>query len=121
MRPPPTLPAAVESAYALWLWLDARVTDFPTHARHTLGRHALDAAWSLLDALTEATYAPRASPARDAALRRANHQLAMLRLALRGARERRHLSVDQHEHALRLGAALGPQIAGWIRQTGAPR
>ena len=28
----PSLPAAVEAAYALWLWLDARVVDFPTHA-----------------------------------------------------------------------------------------
>jgi hypothetical protein len=39
----------------------------------------------------------------------------MLTLLLRGARERRHLSVSQHEHAVKSTVALGKMIAGWIR------
>jgi hypothetical protein len=111
----PTLPVAVERAYAAWLWLDARVTDFPTHARHGVGKRILDASIDLLDAYLRATYAPARSGEASAALVFANQRLALLRLLLRGARERRYLSVDQHEHAIELLAELGRMTGAWLR------
>ncbi len=115
MNSPPTLPVAVERAYDLWLWLDAHVARFTTHARHSLGQRILDDALALLDALVAATYAPKASNTRREALDRARHRATMLTLLLRGARDLRHLSVGQHEHAMKTCAELGRMIAGWIR------
>ncbi len=115
MKARPTLPVAVDRAYELWLWLDQHVAQFSTHARHSLGQRLLDDSLALLDALVGAAYAPRASVARIEHIDRARHRVAMLNLLLRGARERRHLSVSQHEHAMKSTVALGKMIAGWIR------
>lgn len=115
MKARPTLPVAVDRAYDLWLWLDERVAHFSVHARHSLGQRILDDALELLDALVRASYAPRASGARLDALERGRHRVAMLTLLLRGARERRHISVDQHEHAMKAAVALGKMISGWVR------
>ncbi len=113
-----TLPIAVDRAYAIWLWLDGRLVDFPAAARPLAGRRMSDAAIDLLDALLEATYA-RASSAgpRADALGRANQRLALLRLLLRGARERRYLSIAQHDHAVEQLGELGRMIGGWLRAT----
>jgi hypothetical protein len=115
VRARPTLPVAVERAYDLWLWLDARVVDFPAHARHSMGRRTLDAAIDLLEALLAATYAPARSAEAARALADANRRLALLRLLLRGARERRYVSVAQHEHAAERLAELGRMVGGWAR------
>lgn len=109
------LPVAVIAAYDLWLWLDARLADFPTWTRHGLGVRIGDSAIDVLDGLTTAAYARRASPECTAALTRANQRLALLRMLLRGARDRRCLSVSQHEHTVVRTAELGKMIGGWLR------
>jgi hypothetical protein len=115
MRPRATTPAAVDRAYDLWLWLDARVADFPTHARHALGRRALDAAVDVMDALLGAAYAPARSDEATRSLAEANRRLALLRLLLRGAQERRYLSLGQHEHAAEKMAEIGKMVGGWLK------
>lgn len=110
-----SLPAAVEHAYDTWLWLDARVTDFPAAARSNVGRRILDAAVDLLDAYLRATYAPKRSGEAAQALAQANHRLALLRLLLRGARERRYLSIEQHEHVAERLTELGRMTGAWLR------
>jgi hypothetical protein len=112
----PTLPLAVDDAYTLWMYLDGRVHDFPTAARHGLGARLLDAALDLVDTLLQATYAPRSSPTRRDALARANQRIAFLRILLRGARERHYLSVDQSEHATKLLLGLGGRVGAWLRE-----
>lgn len=115
----PSVPVAVERAYDLWLWLDARVTDFPVTARHSLGPRVLGAIVDVMDLLTRAAYTPRDSPRRLEALLEASHRLALLRLLLRGCRERKYLSVSQHEHVVERVSELGRMLGGWIRHTGA--
>lgn len=108
-------PVAVERAYDLWVWLDARVSDFPNAARHNVGRRILDAAIDLLDAYLSATYAPRGGAALAEALTRANQRLALLRMLVRGARERRYLAVGQHEHAAEKMLELGRMTGAWLK------
>ena len=115
-RTTPTLPLAVDDAYTLWMYLDARIHDFPTAARHGLGARLLDASLDLVDTLLQATYAPRSSPTRRDALARANQRIAFLRILLRGARERHYLSVDQSEHATKLLLSLGGRVGAWLRE-----
>jgi len=64
-----------------------------------MGRRILDAAVDVMDQLLRATYASKQSVERLAALAAANQRVALLRLLLRGARERRHISIDQHDFA----------------------
>jgi hypothetical protein len=115
-----SLPGAVLAAYDLWIWLDGRLADFPAWARHGAGRRIGDAAIDVIDGLLEATYLPRGDPGRRVALTRANQRLALLRLLLRGARDRRYLSVDQHEHAAVRAVELGQMIGGWLRSMPKP-
>ena len=110
-----TVPVAVDRCYGLWLWLDARVIDFPVSARHGVGAIIVQTVVAALDALVEASYAPSGGVDRVAALRRANHRVALLRLLVRGARERHYLSIPQYEHAAEQLATLGRMIAGWLR------
>jgi hypothetical protein len=51
----------------------------------------------------------------------AQRALTRLRLLLRGARDRRHLSLDQHEHAMRLLDDFGRQLGGLLKASEAPR
>lgn len=112
---PPSTPAAVvEDAFQAYLWIDERVAAFPAGARRQLGHRAIDATLDALAAVTEATYTPR-GPARTERLVTANRRLAVLRILLRAARERRYLSIAQHEHALRLVDTWGRQVGGWLR------
>lgn len=115
-----SMPVAAERAYELWIWLEARVADFPTTARHGLGHRMLDAAVDLLDAYLRAAYASRQSPTLTEALTTANQRLALLRYLLRGARERRYVSVPQHEHAMQRAAELGRMTGAWLRKVAAP-
>ena len=110
-----SIPVAVDRAYALWVWLDGRLVDFPATARPLAGRRVFDAATDVLDALLEATYASRGDPRRRDALVRANQRLALLRLLLRGTRDRRYLSISQHDHAIEQLGELGRMIGGWLR------
>ena len=111
----PHAPAAVvEQGYQAWLWIDARVAAFPTLARRQMGHRLLDATLDALVATTEAVYLPRGRP-RVARLHDANRALAVARILLRGARERRYLSVDQHEHAIAFVDDWGRQVGGWLK------
>lgn len=119
--PQPTPSAAVEATYALWLWLDARVVDWPTHSRPALGARVLDGVLTLLDHLTRAAFVARADPAFAALLREANHRVAFLRLLLRGAFERRYLAAGPYEHAATQLESVGRMIGGWLRPARARR
>lgn len=112
---PSALPVVVDRCYDLWLWIDARVSDFRVEARHGLGQQLRDASFALLDALVRATFAQRGSSIRVEALDAANHRIALLRLTVRGARDRKLLSLDQHAHAAEQLAALGRMVSGWLR------
>ena len=105
----------VEDAYQAWLWLDERVASFSAVARRHVGHRVLDVALDVISALTEAAYSP-AGPARVELLGFANRRLALLRILLRGARDRRHLSIRQHEHAMRLVDGVGRQVGGWLKR-----
>ena len=108
------LPSVVEHAYATWLWLDERVTAFPVHARRHVGHRVLEAVLDALTAVVEASYA-RPGERRHAELAFAARRLTLARLLLRGARDRRYLSLAQHEHAMRLMDEWGRQVGGWLR------
>ena len=117
-RPVPSLPTAVDQAYSLWIWLDERVMGLPAHARAAVGARVLDATLDALDLLLSAAYEPKSSAHRPEYLRRANQRLAFLRFLLRGLRDRRHLSLDQHAHAVGMVDALGRQVGAWARTLG---
>lgn len=110
----PSQPAVVEQGYQAWLWLDALVARFPRAARRELGARIADAALDALTATTVASVSPR-GPAREAQLRLANRSLTVLRILARGARERRYMSIAQHEHGMRLVDDWGRQLGGWLR------
>lgn len=121
MQPPAPSPAnAVDLAYRLWLWLDERVAAAPRDVRHGTGARMVALAESLMECLVRATYAKRGSPSRTDALAQANVHIAMLRLLVRGCRERRHLSVSQYDHASERLVELGRMVGGWLRAAGAP-
>jgi hypothetical protein len=111
---PPAPAAVVEEGYQAWLWLDARVQGFASSARRQMGHRTLDAVLDALGATAEAAYLPR-GPRRVAELETANRRLTLVRLLLRGARERRYVSIGQHEHAMRLLDSWGRQLGGWLR------
>ncbi len=77
----------------------------------------VSAAEDVMESLVRATYAKRGSATRTGALAQANVQVAVLRLLVRGCRERHLLSVSQHEHATELLVGLGRVIGGWQRAT----
>jgi hypothetical protein len=106
--------AVVDEGFATWLWIDERVASFPVHARRSLGHRLVEAVLEALVATTEAAYRPRGE-ARVRELERVNRALAVARILLRGARERRHLSIAQHEHAMACVDRWGRQIGGWLR------
>jgi hypothetical protein len=112
--PPATTPAtAVEQGYQTFLWLDERISSFPQLARRLLGQRLASAALDGLVATTEAVYL-RGSR-RITRLEDTNRHLTVARILLRVCRDRRHLSIDQHEHALRLLEDWGCQIGGLLR------
>jgi hypothetical protein len=111
------LATVVDETYSLWLWLDARVMDFPVAARREHGRHVLDAILALLEALTRAQYARGTT--RLTHLEDANARVALLRLLVRGARELHRLSPGQHEHASVALDTIGRQVGAWRRSTAA--
>jgi len=67
-----------------------------------------------LVATTEAVYRP-AGPQRSSRLEDVNRALAVTRISLRGAGDRRHLSVAQHEYVMEQVDLWGRQIGGWLR------
>lgn len=111
-----TPPIAVDRAYDLWLWLEGRVADFPTVVRHQLGQRILDTVLELMNQLLIATYSTGRSAERLQALNHSNQRIAFLRMLLRGARERRHISIDQHEFAATRVAQLGVMVGAWLRK-----
>jgi|GEM_PF-1236186 len=116
-RARPTPASVIEDTYQAWLWLDERASGFPALARRQVGHRALDAILDALTAVTEAAYLPRGAP-RARRLADANRSLTVLRILLRGARDRRYLSLGQHEHAMKLVDGIGRQVGGWLRSEG---
>jgi hypothetical protein len=108
------LASVVEDAYQAWLWVDARVAQLPVSARRQLGHRLLDAVLDALTGTAEAVYLPRGRE-RTSCLQYVSRRLLLVRLLLRGARDRRYLSIDQHEHAMVLIDGWGRQVGGWIR------
>jgi hypothetical protein len=115
-----SLPAVVEHGYQAWLWIDERVASFSVAARRQIGRRILDAALDALTSTTEAAYHGRGRTREDR-LASALRSLTVLRILLRGARDRRYLSVGQHEHAMRLVDGWGRQLGAWLRHERAAR
>lgn len=115
MRTTPSVPAAVERAYDLLVWLDLHLVQLPAHTRAALGAHCLDASVRLLGALLDAAYAPREGGQRTMALRDANRHLTLLRDLVRALHDRRHLSHEQRVHAAALLDDLGRQVGAWSR------
>ena len=110
-----SLPVAVQVAYEVWVWLDGRVEGFPANARRALGDRLLSESIDLLGDLVLASYAKRRSERQRRALEQASDRVALLRLLLRGARERRYLSIGQHEHVMSRLVELGRMLGGWKR------
>lgn len=108
-------PVAVESLWEFWVWLDARVADFPVSARHSLGEPLCTTTIEAMRALVSAGYRPRGSAEQRDALRTANEALALLRLLVRGAHARRYLSSDQHAFATGRLVEVGRMIGGWLK------
>lgn len=115
MTPRNSPPAAVDLAWQLMVWLDGHLVHLPAHTRAALGARALDAAVDLLDALLVAAYAPRASDDHARALRTANQRVSLLRFLLRGLRDRKHLSLDQHAYAAERLDTIGRMTGAWRR------
>jgi hypothetical protein len=103
----------VEQGYQTFLWVDERVASFPQLPRRLLGQRLVAAVLDALVATTEAAYLH--GPRRAQRLDDANRLLTVSRILLRLARDRRHLSLDQHEHAMRLVDDWGRQIGGLLR------
>ncbi len=78
-----------------------------------MGAHLLDHALAVLDHATRAAWLPREAPRLAQEITEANHRVQMLRLLLRGARDRRHLSEDQHAHAVEQLDTIGRQLGAW--------
>lgn len=110
-----TVPVAVERAYDLWLWLDAHAMNLPAHTRAALGARLLDTALDLLDTLLKTSYEPRGSTARPTLLRHANQRVALLRYLLRGLRDRKHISHEQHAHAVERVDTIGRMVGAWAK------
>jgi hypothetical protein len=108
-----TRPVAVERAYALWLWLDARIVDLPVPARATLVVRVGDASLGLLDVLLMAAYEPRASAELPVLLRDAARRATLLRYLVRGMHERRYLSHTQHAFASDAVVEIGRMVGAW--------
>lgn len=114
------LPNAVNDAHDFWLWLDLRVRDLPTAARHTVGARMLTTSIDLLELLIQATYARRGSNTRHQSLARANVKLALLRLLVRGCRDRHYISIGQYEQAIEKLVALGKLVGAWLKSAQPP-
>ena len=120
MKPSPSVPVAVERSWQLWLWLDARVADLPNPVRAGLGHRLVETTLHVLDLLVRASYLPADSPDRIVHLMEVRHRLTFLGLLLRGARERRYLSLPQYDHAAEQVGTLARMVNGWIRHTREP-
>jgi hypothetical protein len=103
----------VEQGYQTFLWVDERVASFPQLPRRLLGQRLAAAILDALVATTEAAYLR--GPPRLQRLDEANRFLTVGRILLRISRDRRHISLDQHEHAMRLVDDWGRQIGGLLR------
>lgn len=124
MSPPSrasTPPVVAEHAFATWIWIEQRARDWPAYARRGLGARVVDTTLDAVVGTVDASFLPRGA-VRIRELERVNRALSRLRILLRGARELRYISVDQHEHAAREIDAWGRQIGAWLRHErgGAP-
>ena len=93
-------------------WLLDQTAKFPRDVRHTLTNRIDNLALDVYEGIVEARYTRE----RHSILRRANLNLEKLRLLLRLAHTRRHLSHGAHERAQREIDTAGRMIGGWERQ-----
>ncbi len=112
-------PVAVEEAYQLWLWLDNHIANLPAQARAATGARVLATAIDTLDVLLRVAYEPRGSAERPALLRSANQRIALLRYLVRGLRDRRQLSLEQHAYVATRLDAIGRMVGAWSKSVAA--
>jgi hypothetical protein len=105
----PTVPAALDKAYALALWLIAKTEAMPRSHRFTLGDRIYSQALDLVTALTQATF----SRDKSRALETASDRVNSLRILLRLAQDLRLLSFDPYVHATGHLDEIGRMIGGW--------
>ncbi|MBY0458545.1 MAG: four helix bundle protein [Gemmataceae bacterium] len=103
----------IADCYALTLELSRRVEKFPRHHRATLGAELTGRSRDLLAGLIRARYAAPAD--RPPLLAAANVELELLRFGLRLAADLRALPLGGHGHLIRLAAAVGAQVGGWLK------
>jgi len=108
---PATVPQAVQSCHELLLWLIPQLDKFPRLRRFTLGERIEAGLLAVLESLVEAAYLRN----KEAALRRANLRLEVVRHLWRLAHELKVLATRQYEHGATLIDDLGRQIGGWLR------
>lgn len=108
---PPSVPQSVQSCHELLLWLIPQLDKFPRSRRFTLGERIEAGLLEVLELLVEAAYQCN----KEAALRRANVRLEVVRHLWRLAHELKVMATRQYEHGARLIDDLGRQIGGWLR------
>lgn len=106
-----TVPQAVQSCHELLLWLIPQLDKFPRARRFTLGERLEAGLLEVLELLVEAAYQRN----KEAALRRANVRLEVVRHLWRLAHELKVSAIRQYEHGAALIDDLGRQIGGWLR------
>ena len=93
------------------LWVIPQLDKFPRTRRFTLGERLESGLLEVLELLTEAAY----TRSKEAALRRANLRLEVVRHLWRLAHELEATATRQYEHGAKLIDELGRQIGGWLR------
>jgi hypothetical protein len=89
----------------------------PRSGQADAGQRLTNASLDALVATVEA--AMTSGAARIVLLREANRALTVARILLRATRDRRLLSIAQHEHVMQRVDAWGRQLGGWIRSEAA--
>ena len=94
-----------------------RTDQFPRSVRFTFSTRIQNTALDVLEKIVEARYAR--GPRKITALEEIDLGLAKLRVLLRLAHERRHLSHRGYEHLARGVDEAGRMVGGWLAERGA--
>ncbi len=93
-------------------WLLPVTEKFPRHARFTLANRIDNLALDTIEDLVEARYTSN----KRTILKRVNLRLEKLRILLRISCDRRHVSKQGYEHAMRAINEVGSMLGGWTKQ-----
>ena len=100
--------------YDLLCWLLPATNKFPRQQRFVLAAAVQRSVFGFQERLIEATRLPEPLMA----LRRADAELAKLRVYLRLCRDLDLLSMGQYEHVSRMVDEIGRLLGGWLRSEG---